>query len=494
MKTRSNRISFQFIDVFSEVSSNGGLTLDDFNIDAFEKSLNFQKSPQTNRIIGADEHLYENLSLEDEKISLEPIFNSQLKIQEKHTDLEVLKPEGIGATKFNTSILKNKKEKKSNNGNKAIQTKLKTEASSLNDEFIKNTSTLIGSSGKTLNSNFHSKKLSFIAGNSKVDSSHTSSKIKSKFISNPNITNTNNIQLHNLNNNPFNYAYPQYHSNTAIPIIARPFPQPIYSNYPVSYVPLSLYNIYCYQPSAYNGINIPSIPTNISQQLVNLSNNSTTTTLQINKSLQSHAPQINNSFKNNHEIPNTAFANKCTYKNHDEYLISYLNNLHQSEDLINYICNQSGCKEVQRKLHKMGTETANHILKMMINLDGLEKVMKNSFANYIFQKSSELASPHMRVLVLKKLESRIINIGCDVFGSHCLQKLVIIMNTDTEKSALLELISKVAIVLSYDSYGVYIIIKLLEVINEEDRVNFNSILLQILGDLVKDIQGVCVVS
>lgn len=480
MISRSKKISFQFIDVFSEASSSSCLSIENFNNENLEQGTDLHKSSEAYKISVSDENPYDFMSLEDEtKIIMEPNINSKLKFNEKHIDLEILKPDGIGATKFNTSILIKKKEKEIFRKN----TQLEIEGASSYGDMTKHSSNINKSSRQTLTSN--SKKVSFNR-TSKADSLMSTTH-KSKFISTPHVANQHSNYVYLPSSIAFNAA-PQYYSSDNSYILNRPFPQPCYPvsnliNLSSSYVPIQSYNNnLLYQPNIMNTNNFTLYPLGIKQPNYPLKYASSS--LCDNASVAS---------KKKHAQTSPISTKNINCDNTD-YLINYLNSLSQSKDLIDYLCSQAGCKEVQRKLHKMNGEAANHLIKLILNLEGLERIMKDPFANYIFQNCAELASPHIRMLIINYIEPIFIILGCDVFGSHCLQKLVIVMDTDTERTALVDLISNTATTICFDSYGVYIVLKALETIALRKRSKLNNIILHMLGELVKDVQGVCVVS
>lgn len=464
--------SFQYIDIFSEISSNSGLSLDDFQFDHIKQSddkatMSSLRKKETNDD-KAD-------SLIINTADLEPMFNSKLKIAEKQTDLELLKPEGIEATKFNTGILKSKQNKQ-NNANRKVsyaadfeKPKIADYKQSL-DESAKLSSTHLSSSAHTYNTH------KIIIDNSTGEIIPPA--IRNRLASTPNVISQAKIQF----NQGLRMPQPQYYSNT---ILSRQLPvtqnfniNPISSFYPlyqnqaqyiqnVSY-PLQSYQSFC--------------PIILQQPTFSTSNINLYNTIINCPSSESSVSQ----------------TTSCSYSTnsvtHDENLISYITSLSQSEDIISYICTQNGCKEVQRRIHRMNGDTANFLLKLISNLKGVEKIMKDSFANYILQKAAELASPNIRVLIFNDIEPHISNLGCDVFGSHCLQKFIQIMNNDTEKNVFIDLISKAAVTLSCNTYGVFIILKALSGFSEKKRSKLNNALLKNLTVLIKDVHGVCVVS
>lgn len=461
MQNGLKNLSFQYIDIFSEVSSNSGLSLDKYYADLFDSQ------EDTNKYTANTEHIDDSIIA---AIELESIFNPKLKIIEQHTDLELLRPEGIEATKFNTGILKNKHSKKVNS-NRKISYFTDQNNSRSAENMAKLSSTQINSSSTQT---FYTQKKDDTSTN-ELRASYP----RTRLASTPNIVSQ--VGFYQINKG-FSMPQPQYCSG----ILNKPFPASQVMNSSQVEGNYTLYHSnnkhHTPQHAAY-----PPFIWNCYPQAIVFPHSSTFSTAKVN-SYNIPVTYVTKDSSKSQPISNEFSAYSA------ENLISYIISLSQTEDLISYICTSNGCKEVQRRLHRMNGETANFLLKLISNLKAVEKIMKDPFANYIFQKSAELASPNIRILLLNDIEPQVSSLGCDVFGSHCLQKFVQIMNNDAEISLFNDIISKAASTLSCNTYGAFIVLKALSGFPEKKRYKLNIELLQNLTSLIKDAQGVCVVS
>lgn len=119
-------------------------------------------------------------------------------------------------------------------------------------------------------------------------------------------------------------------------------------------------------------------------------------------------------------------------------LQEFFNGFTSRSELISYICTPKGCRHIQSFLVKANSEILELIVDK-IKLD-LSVIMKNPYANYFFQKLSICLNYELRVLILNNLAKDFFSIASDNCGTHALQSLFEVVNTDLEIGLLLEII------------------------------------------------------
>lgn len=174
--------------------------------------------------------------------------------------------------------------------------------------------------------------------------------------------------------------------------------------------------------------------------------------------------------------------------------VAYLQDLNSKLKIVQYICSHKGCKDIQRKLLEFSQEAAQYLLELIIEKDGLYRVITDPCANYVFQKAYEVTSSQFREYVIKSLTSKSLLAGNDVFGSHSIQNMILQMSTTSELVQMNVLILQSYKVLCFNKNGIHIILKFLSQVCEEKRKNLNYALLSILNQLVFDTYGVSAVS
>lgn len=217
---------------------------------------------------------------------------------------------------------------------------------------------------------------------------------------------------------------------------------------------------------------------------------------QINNKLYSHStgvsfPNSRTSSKEEMTLPED-LKNSCLSATNREG-IEFINITIQKEDFINYICSPNGCKEFQRKFQKTTKELSEYFLLKVIEYKGLDRIMTNPHANYLFQKKIQFVSPEIRIFTLKEIEKKVDIIGTNISGTHCIQKYATLISSKEETNLFIDIICKRLKIFCFDCNGVHIILKAITCIKEEDRIKLSKCLLSMLNVIVLDAQGVCVV-
>lgn len=482
--SRELKSNYQFFDVFSDSSS-------DSPADNPTKGITNELVSQKNMHSGCD-------SVEIQKsfdnLHLGPVFiNSKLRFNEQQTDFEMLMPDGIESIKLSTGALNRldsstviKKDLNTNN--------IQSQALVLNP---KNSTTGLSvtthhASNKT--SNFKYPKNDFQTSNKQINFGETDSiknleKLpKAVCYSTPNLNQFTNDNSSIILNPMSQYYHPiQSYSNNFInnSLLMQPVNtinthnNPYYTNYQ-SYYPSIQYN----EPYTTN----KAFPYYNSSNLVSSAAILVPTQVAINSYGTAYNTQ---SIGNLTSATSSSESLQLGYSNDEMKYLAYIS---QNCNFIRYLCSLDGCKDIQKRLHKMGKESSNYLVEIILGLNGLETVMTDSSANYIFQKAAELISTSTKKKVFKLLGPKLHIVGCDVFGSHSIQKLISLSTSDTEREILVDMISKVSSILCYDNYGVYVVMKAITKIPDSQRAKLNQALLEQLENLIKNVQGVCVVS
>lgn len=479
--SRDQNSNCQFFDVFSDSSS------ESFEQGNPKESKENQLVNQKNDVSG--ESIVE-ISKAISELHLETILNnSKLRFNEQQTDLETLMPEGIESMKFSTGALNrhdssNIRIAKLNMKNQSQTLKLQPDNSS------KVLSTIVDQPNNKafINQNQIQKcmKQNDQLFNRIVSTDDNQENfIKSVSYSTPNVNQfkTESCSINTLPQYHPNQSYNNSFNNSAL--ILQPLKSINTTNnlyYPPNYQSYYPTNTQ-YQP--YPSVGYPFYAPNVLYA----------PTILVPTQLGTNS--YSTSYSSSHNVMKPFSKTSSTDSlqlgsSNDE--IKYLTIINQNYNFINYICSLEGCKDIQKRLHKMGIDTANYLIEIIMGLNGLESIMTDSSANYIFQKAAELISTTTKIKLFKLLGPKIHLIGCDVFGSHSIQKLISISTADLEKEILVDMISKASKILCYDSYGVYVVMKAITKIPDSQRTKLNQTLLDQLENLIKNMQGVCVVS
>jgi len=163
-------------------------------------------------------------------------------------------------------------------------------------------------------------------------------------------------------------------------------------------------------------------------------------------------------------------------------------------ELPNYICSQKGSRIMQKYLNKFPSNIKTLlILKIGKNLG---KIMIDTYGNYFCQKMFQICSNEQRILILEYINNEFIEISKSPSGTHVIQAILELINTEDEINIIINCIKNHELELAYDNNGTHVLQKIISTIDEKYREDLNDILLERnnLRTLCLDSKGICVVK
>lgn len=163
-----------------------------------------------------------------------------------------------------------------------------------------------------------------------------------------------------------------------------------------------------------------------------------------------------------------------------------------SMSLKDYLLTQKGSRNLQRYLDKI---TSNE-LESIINLikDDLQYIMMDIYGNYFSQKLIQSSSPPHRLQLISSIRNNFVTIACDVSGTHSIQTLIEVKNTEKEEKLLIDIVKDHIFELAFDNNGTHVMQKIISTINEENRTIINDFIMKNISKLLNDVNGVCVIK
>ena len=145
-------------------------------------------------------------------------------------------------------------------------------------------------------------------------------------------------------------------------------------------------------------------------------------------------------------------------------------------ELPNYICSQKGSRIMQKYLNKFPSDIKTLlILKIGKNLG---KIMIDTYGNYFCQKMFQICSNKQRILILEYIQNEFIEISKSVSGTHVIQAILGLIDTEDEIKIVVNCIKNHELELAYDNNGTHVLQKILSTIDEKYREDLNNILLE----------------
>ena len=221
--------------------------------------------------------------------------------------------------------------------------------------------------------------------------------------------------------------------------------------------------------------------------------------------------KIKNNIIENNNLNNTIFTNNNKAKeiqnikgnyiknnminsnqpiNINEFL-TYINSLPMP--LVDYLCTSKGILEIQRKLPKSIFNYKTFII-LIINKDGLSKIMKNTYGNYFFQQLIKDSEKQFISLIISYITDNFINISKDPCGTFSLQALLDEVSTYEEEQKILNCIKNHEMEMAYDKNATHVLKKLILLFPDAHRHELNEIILNNLKDLCLDSNGICLIK
>jgi hypothetical protein len=162
--------------------------------------------------------------------------------------------------------------------------------------------------------------------------------------------------------------------------------------------------------------------------------------------------------------------------------------------ILSAFLNQRSTIILQKGLSEINNDTKNNIIKQLSGT--FSKIIKNKNGNYFCIDLIKVCDKNQRIEILKEI-SKTINEDCvDEYGTHPIQTLIELAESEEEYKLILLSFNHYNKILnaSLNSNGSYVIQKIIVHIPERYRMEFNIMFIKFLSVLSMDMYGVCTVK
>ena len=146
---------------------------------------------------------------------------------------------------------------------------------------------------------------------------------------------------------------------------------------------------------------------------------------------------------------------------------------------------------LQKSLNDMSKENLDGIIQEMKGY--FSAIIKNKNGNYFCSDLLKVCSKEQRIEILKEIGINLIDDCTDEYGTHPIQTLIELANSEEEYKLLLFYFRDFTKILkaTLNQNGTYVIQKLIVHISEKYRMEFNLIFVKFICILAMDMYGVC---
>ena len=169
-----------------------------------------------------------------------------------------------------------------------------------------------------------------------------------------------------------------------------------------------------------------------------------------------------------------------------EDFIKYINNIQMP--IIEFVCNSKGAIELQKMLEKSGLDIKMYLIQTL-KREGLTIIMKNVHGNYFFQKLIKKLNIQQKLSIYQIIEPEFLVIATNKCGTHSIQSLMDLIETQFEYLALNKLISKNMLLLFTDDNAYHIMMKMILDFPEEKRNILNRYLVSNIEKIIINCNG-----
>jgi hypothetical protein len=147
--------------------------------------------------------------------------------------------------------------------------------------------------------------------------------------------------------------------------------------------------------------------------------------------------------------------------------------------------------KLQKSLNEMSQENLEGIIKEMKGY--FSAIIKNKNGNYFCSDLLKVCTKEQRIEILKEIGTNLIDDCTDEYGTHPIQTLIELANSEEEYKLLLYYFRDFKKILkaTLNQNGTYVIQKLIVYIPEKYRMEFNLIFVKFICILAMDMYGVC---
>ena len=156
------------------------------------------------------------------------------------------------------------------------------------------------------------------------------------------------------------------------------------------------------------------------------------------------------------------------------YFLNYISNL--KVPLTKLLMTKKGISEIEKILYKNKNKNID-ILLQLLNKEGLTKLMKNKFGNYFIQGLINNANYEHIKFILFLISSNFVDISENISGTYVIQKLLEKINNVELRLLVLKSIENRELEMAFNSNGTYVFQKIIDRIPDIERTNLNEIII-----------------
>ena len=129
-----------------------------------------------------------------------------------------------------------------------------------------------------------------------------------------------------------------------------------------------------------------------------------------------------------------------------------------------------------------------------IILKNILEMMCDYYGNYFLQKFFPFCSKYERLMILKKIKPNFLFLSNNISGNHCLQRLILLIDSVDEENIILEFIENVNLAsLCYNANSCHVLEKIIKIIPEDKREKINTFVINNIYNLSMDPNGIYII-
>ena len=189
--------------------------------------------------------------------------------------------------------------------------------------------------------------------------------------------------------------------------------------------------------------------------------------------------------------PNNSNSNNFSSNSKIENTINNNNPVYNITTILSAFSNQKTTIILQKSLPDLSKEDLDGIINEMKGY--FSSIIKNKNGNYFCSDLLKVCSKEQRIEILKDIGINMIDDCTDEYGTHPIQTLIELANSEEEYKLLLFYFRDFTKILkaTLNQNGAYVIQKLIVHIPEKYRMEFNLIFVKFICILAMDMYGVC---
>ena len=154
--------------------------------------------------------------------------------------------------------------------------------------------------------------------------------------------------------------------------------------------------------------------------------------------------------------------------------LKFINNLKMP--LTKFLSTKKGIYQIENYLN-VNKNVNISLLLLLLNKEGLSKLMKNIFGNYFIQGIIQKANYSQIKLILSLISDNFVEISENNCGTYVIQKLLGKVDNFELRFLIIKSIENKELEMALDSNATYVLQKIIEVIPDIERINLNNIII-----------------